>query len=161
MKYSTTEETAFAIVMFLVILGCQGAIKDIYEFVLFKDYGNTHRFRRTYRKRPFLKRFFILTVFDEELTKPCKHEKLLRTICFADIIHLSLGLVVIVMQIYMIITENENYMWVPKAYSFVLVAFYYWYTAHSIRWKEWIKGNWRRGQREFQIRLPDEKKNKK
>ena len=147
--------------MFLVILACQDAIKDIYEFVLFKDYGNTNRFKRTYRKRPFMKRFFILTVFDDELIEKCKHERLLKKICLADIIHLSLGFAVVVMQAYTVITENENYMWAFIAYFFVLAVFYGWYLAHSIRWKEWIKGNWRRGQREFQIRLPDEKKNTK
>lgn len=151
---------AIELFVFIMIFACQDAIKDIYEFVLFKDYGNTHRFKRTYRKRPFLKRFFILTIFDEELTKPCRHEKLLRKICFADIIHLSLGLVVIVMGAYTFITDNDNYKWAFFAYYLVLGVFYVWYLAHSIRWEEWIKGNWRKGQREFQIRLPDEKNKK-
>lgn len=156
MVYNSIEAIEFYI--FVMIFGCQGAIKDIYEFVLFKDYGNTHRFKRTYRKRPFLKRFFLLTVFDEELINKCKHERLLKKICLADIIHLSLGLAVIIMKIYLIITENEKYEWAFIAYSIVLTVFYFWYTKHSIRWEEWVKGNWRAGQREFQIRLPDEKK---
>mgnify|MGYP006328255909 CR=1 FL=1 len=53
-----TESIVFTIYLFLSIFGFQSAIVDIYEFVLFKDYGNTHRFKRKYEKRPFLKRFF-------------------------------------------------------------------------------------------------------
>lgn len=152
---------AIDLIIFITIFACQDAIKDIYEFVLFKDNGNTHRFKRNYRKRPFLKRFFLLTVFDEELMKGCKHERLLKKIYLADIIHLSLGIAVMAMQAYMIITENESYKWAFIAYFIILAVFYCWYMAHSVRGDEWVKGNWRAGQREFQIRLPDEEKPKK
>lgn len=162
-KLALTHNAAEAIefYIFVMIFGCQGAIKDIYEFVLFRGCGNTHRFKRAYGKRPLLKRFFLLTVFDEELMGKCRYERLLKKIYLADIIHLSLGLAVIIMKIYLLITESEKYEWAFIAYSMVLTVFYFWYINHSIRWDEWIKGNWRSGQREFQIRLPDEKKTKK
>ncbi|MBQ7838641.1 MAG: hypothetical protein IJ395_08480 [Clostridia bacterium] len=161
MEYNTIEEVTFAIGLFFMILACQDAVKDIFEFVLFKDYGNTHRFKRTYRKRPLLKRFFLLTVFDEELINKCRHERLLKKIYLADIIHLSLGIAVLIIKTYLIVTENAKYELAFVAYSVVLIVFYVWYLIHSVRGDEWVKGNWRAGQREFQIRLPDEEKPKK
>lgn len=71
-----TESIAFAIYLSLLVLGVQTVMVDIYEFVLFKDYNNTNRFKRTYRKRPYLKRFFLLTVFDNEQTDACVHKKI-------------------------------------------------------------------------------------
>ena len=58
---SSTESISFTIYLFLLIFGVQTAMVDIYEFVLFKDYGNTHRFKRKYKKRPLIKRYFLLS----------------------------------------------------------------------------------------------------
>ena len=52
MNMEHTDSIAFVIYLFVFLFGVQTAIVDIYEFVLFKDYGNTNRFKRAYRKRP-------------------------------------------------------------------------------------------------------------
>ena len=67
----------------------------------------------------------------------------------------------LIIETYLIVTENAKYDLAFVAYSVVLIVFYVWYLIHSVRGDEWVKGNWKAGQREFQIRLPDEEKPKK
>ncbi len=158
---SSTESISFTIYLFLLIFGVQTAMVDIYEFVLFKDYGNTHRFKRKYKKRPLIKRYFLLSFFDGELINNCKHKDILKKILIADITHWITGLIVIISRIWLIIIGSTKYDLIYLAYTFLLIIFYFWYLFRSVRWAEWIKGNWKIGQREFKISLPDEKKNKK
>ena len=155
---SYTESICFTIYLSLLIFGVQTAIVDIYEFVLFKDYGNTHRFKRKYRKRPLIKRYFLLSFFDGELVNDCKHKNILRKIFIADVAYWIIGLTAIISRIWLIIIDSINYDLIFVIYSFILILFYLWYLSHSIRGDEWIKGNWRAGQREFRITLPDERK---
>ena len=67
----------------------------------------------------------------------------------------------IISRIWLIIIGSTKYDLIYLAYTFLLIIFYFWYLFRSVRWAEWIKGNWKIGQREFKISLPDEKKNKK
>ena len=161
MEPTVTEIIAFTVYLLLFIFGVQTAMVDIYEFVLFKDYGNTNRFKRQYRKRPLIKRYFLLSYFDDELINDCEHKNILKKIFIADIIYWIIGLIAIISQILLIIIGNSKYGLISFVYSILLIIFYIWYLSRSIRWGEWIKGNWRAGQREFQILLPDERKPKK
>lgn len=161
MAQTSSESIAFVVYLILFIFGVQTAIVDIYEFVLFKDYGNTHRFKRKYQKRPLIKRFFLLSFFERDLIINCKHKNILKKIFIADIIYWIIGFFVIISRIWLIIIGNMQYDLIYLAYNFLLIVFYFWYLIHSIRWKAWIKGNWKVGQREFYILLPDERPPKK
>ena len=161
MSMEHTDSIAFVIYLFVFLFGVQTAIVDIYEFVLFKDYGNTNRFKRAYRKRHLLKRYFLLTIFDKELIDVCNHKTILKKIFVADVIYWIIGLIMITSRVWLIIIKNEQYTIIYWCYALLLIIFYLWYLNHSIRWDEWIKGNWRSGQREFRILLPDERKKKR
>ena len=91
MEPTVTEIIAFTVYLLLFIFGVQTAMVDIYEFVLFKDYGNTNRFKRQYRKRPLIKRYFLLSYFDDELINDCEHKNILKKIFIADIIYWIIG----------------------------------------------------------------------
>ena len=154
---SYTESISFTIFLFLLIFAVQTAMVDIYEFVLFKDHGNTHRFKREYRKRPLIKRYLLLSFFDSELINGCKHKNILRKIFIADVAYWIIGLTAIISRIPLIVIECTEYDLIYLIYIIVLLLFYFWYLFRSIRWSKWIKGNWKSGQREFLITLPDEK----
>lgn len=67
----------------------------------------------------------------------------------------------IISKIYFLVSENNRFDMVYWCYTLVLIIFYLWYLKHSIRWDKWKKGQWKAGQREFQITLPDERKIKR
>ncbi|MBQ5824092.1 MAG: hypothetical protein IIW48_04725 [Clostridia bacterium] len=161
MEQTFAESIAFVVYLLLFIFGVQTAMVDIYEFVLFKDYGNTHRFKKKYKKRPFIKRFFLLSFFDDELVCNCKHKNILKKIVIADIVYWMVGLIVIISRIWFIAIGTTKLNSIYLAYNLLLIIFYFWYLAHSIRWDAWIKGTWKAGKREFQIRLSDGRKSKK
>lgn len=165
------------IVLIFTIIVVHSDLKDIYEFFLFKGELRTHRFKeRIYpRKYSFLRRFFMLTYFDEELGQKFKYKKQMKAVVIADIIYLLCSLLIVIYRIYCLsIGKYDDLGYLddlnlPEVTLFISsYIFGMWYIIKSTRWREWIK-IWTGknphgrgiGRYDFQIRLPDEKKKKK
>ena len=150
--------------LILITFASHGWLVNIFEFFLFTGPYRTHRFKeREYpRKYSFLKRNLMLTYFDKELMQNCRYKKQMKAVIISDWIYLATSMFITVLKIYSIIS-NSNLAFLDiseKCFFALSIVFSICFTIKSVRWKEWIKGNWRRGNYEFKIKLPDEKKKK-
>lgn len=137
------------------------SFKEIYEFFLFQGEMNTNRFRkRIYPKEySFHKRFYLLTYFAPEIREKMKYRKQIKRIVAADYSYIILSVCLIAMQIINLAGCHFSGFLNAAVYIFwtVSIIFYVWFTAHAVRWSKWIKGELHFGEREFRIKLPDEK----
>lgn len=145
----------------IIIIVSHSFLVDIFEFFLFTGEYKTHKFKeRIYPKKySWMKRALMLTYYDNDLIHNCKYKKQMRAIIISDRIYLVVSLIIIIIKINGVIFNFELLFLdvFEKSLLALSLVFDEWVTIKSIRWKEWIKGNWRSGQFEFQIRLPEDK----
>lgn len=151
----------FIISLLLLIIVCQDALSGLFEILLLKDCENIYIFKQSYRKRPFLKRFLMLPVFDAVLVNDCKRKNMLQKLFVIGVSHLSLGCVAIVLKSCLTALQNYDFEIAFLVYFVLLLLFYCWYIFYSIRWNRVQNRNRRNGQRELDNQLSDDTGNKK
>ncbi|MBR6620287.1 MAG: hypothetical protein IKK85_08080 [Clostridia bacterium] len=132
--------TVFIICLFLLVIVCQDAFSGVFEFMLFNGHENAYALRQTYRKLPFFKRYFMLTVFDAEVIKDCKRKSLPEKLFFADIAYLLISSLMLVSKSCFLVLKIHKYDLVYIIYFVLLVSLYIGYTVYSIRWDKTHKG---------------------